>query len=367
MKTIGILGGGQLGRMFLQNAMNYPFRYHVLDPSAEAPAKHLCHQFVPGDFTDYDTVLRFAEEVDVLTIEIEHVNIEALYEVEKRGKTVIPSAYCLETIQNKALQKQAFQKNDLPTSEFHVIEKPSENPDLFSFPYVQKTQKGGYDGKGVQMIKSTEDTLWEVPSVIEKAIEIHKELAVIVAIGENESLSFPTVEMVFDPELNLVEELFSPAQISSDIDQKAQSLALEVASVFNSKGLFAVELFLDKQDQLWVNEVAPRLHNSGHHTIEGNYQSQFDILLRILMDLPLGSTEMRESATMINVIGSGKNNYSLEALENLASMTNTYFHWYGKKESKMGRKMGHITVLGERTPTMQERLKTIKKEVQQII
>ncbi len=367
MKRIGILGGGQLGRMFLQNAMNYPFHYHVLDPNAQAPARSLCHQFVLGDFRDYQTVLEFAQEVDIITIEIEQVNIEALQELERQGKTVIPSVSCLALIQDKAQQKQTFRKHNIPTSEFFLIDAASELSSFDGFPVIQKTRVGGYDGKGVQLLQSSSDIIWDTPSVIEKVVDIEKELAVIVAVGACETLSFPTVEMIFDQKLNLVDELFSPAQIEHNIDKEAQKLALKVAESFQSKGLFAVEMFLDRQQNLWVNEVAPRLHNSGHHTIEANYYSQFDIMLRCITDLSLPSTDHREVATMVNIVAQSESPMDESVFCELMDKEKTYFHWYGKTQARKGRKMGHITILGERDEKICQKIKEIKQTIKKII
>lgn len=369
-KTIGILGGGQLGRMFLQSAYNYPFTYHILD-AAGAPCQAICEQFSVGDFADYEDVLTFGQDVDVVGIEIEHVNTDALKQLEKQGKIVIPSADTLTIIKDKGLQKQHYEQHGITTPAYYLIETASQfRPEIVGFPFVQKLRTGGYDGKGVQVINSADEVaqLWDAPSVIEAFTAIAKEIAVMVVKGQSGEVAvYPTVEMVFDPELNLVDYLFSPANISEAQQQQATALAKQVADSFVGAGIFAVELFINHDGVLWVNETAPRVHNSGHHTIEAAYCSQFEQMLRMLADLPLGNPNLRESAAMVNLIGSsGHHGEALvDGIDRLAQLDKTSVHWYGKSTTSPGRKMGHVTVLGEREH-IAKTLTEIKEQVRVI-
>ncbi|PID58442.1 MAG: 5-(carboxyamino)imidazole ribonucleotide synthase [Gammaproteobacteria bacterium] len=366
-KKIGILGGGQLGRMFLQVAYNYPFDYAMLDADG-APCQALCQQFHVGDFNDYDNVMTFGEQMDVIGIEIEHVNTEALAALEAKGKTVIPSADTLTMIKDKGLQKQHYDKHSIATPAYYLIENADElDTDRIGFPFVQKLRTGGYDGKGVQVIANADelDKLWSAPSVIETFTPIAKEIAVMVVKGQDGSQAvYPAVEMVFDEQLNLVDYLFSPAHIRPEQAAEAERLAKQVADSFAGAGIFAVELFIDTAGKIWVNETAPRVHNSGHHTIEAAYCSQFEQLLRVLGDLPLGNTALREPAAMINLVGAP--NHQGEAriagLDKLAALDNTFLHWYGKTTTSPGRKMGHVTVLGDEV-TIAQSLQAIKKGI----
>lgn len=366
-QKIGILGGGQLGRMFLQAAYNYPFEYHILDVE-NAPCQSLTQHYHVGDFADYDDVVQFGQGLDVIGIEIEHVNTDALKTLEAQGKTVIPSADTLTIIKDKGLQKQHYTAHHIDTPDYYLIQTLDEiDTDKIPFPFVQKLRSGGYDGKGVQVIGSAEewDKIWNEPSVIEAFTPIAKEIAVMVVKGQNgETAVYPTVEMVFDPKLNLVDYLFSPANLTEEQQHKAIQLAEQVANSFSGAGLFAVELFLDAQGKLWVNETAPRVHNSGHHTIEAAYCSQFEQMLRVLAGLPLGNTELRERGAMINLVGAeGFNGKAvIDGLERLAAMDNTYLHWYGKSQTSPGRKMGHITILGD-LPHVEQVIATIKEHI----
>lgn len=369
-QKIGILGGGQLGRMFLQAAYNYPFEYHILDVE-NAPCQSLTQHYHVGDFADYDDVVQFGQGLDVIGIEIEHVNTDALNTLETQGKTVIPSADTLTIIKDKGLQKQHYAAHHIDTPDYYLIQTLDEiDTDKIPFPFVQKLRSGGYDGKGVQVIGSAEewDKIWNEPSVIEAFTPIAKEIAVMVVKGQNgETGVYPTVEMVFDPKLNLVDYLFSPANLTEAQQHKAIQLAEQVANSFSGAGLFAVELFLDTQGKLWVNETAPRVHNSGHHTIEAAYCSQFEQMLRVLAGLPLGNTELRERGAMINLVGAeGFNGKAvIDGLERLAAMDNTYLHWYGKSQTSPGRKMGHITILGD-LPHVEQVIATIKERLRVI-
>lgn len=369
-KKIGILGGGQLGRMFLQVAYNYPFEYHILD-AAGAPCQAMCEHFTVGNFNDYDNVVAFGQDLDVVGIEIEHVNTDALKTLEEQGKTVIPTADTLTIIKDKGFQKQHYEKHHITTPRYYLINgKADIDTQQLGFPFVQKLRTGGYDGKGVQVIKNANELeqLWDEPSVIEAFTPIAKEIAVMVVKGQGGDVAvYPTVEMVFDPELNLVDYLFSPADITEQQQNEATALAKQVADSFSGAGIFAVELFIDEQGKLWVNETAPRVHNSGHHTIEAAYCSQFEQMLRVLAGLPLGNPTLREGGAMINLVGATghQGNVVIEGLETLSAMDKTSVHWYGKTTTSPGRKMGHITLLGDKA-TIEQHLAEIKSKVRVI-
>ena len=352
MLRVGILGGGQLGRMLLQEAANYPVQVHVMEKDENCPAANLSHKFIKGDITAYEDVVKFGQEVDVLTIEIENVNIEALEFLENQGVRVIPTPSALKTIKNKILQKEFYQRNLIHSSAFVVVQNKEEIKQFEDYlPAAQKLATGGYDGKGVQLIRSAQDIEkgFDAPSVLEKMVDIDKEIAITVAVAQNlEMTVYPAVEMVFDPVLNLLDFQVCPAAIDNKTLENASALAKLVAKGFGSPGLFAVEMFVDKQGEVWVNETAPRVHNSGHHTIEAHYSSQFDMLWRILLDYPLGNTDMVMPSVMLNIIGadgySGKTSY--EGLKDVLAMPNTFVHLYGKADTKPGRKMGHATLMG---------------------
>ncbi len=348
---LGILGGGQLGRMFIQEAINYNVNVHILDPDSNAPCRKLCNHFVCGSLSDYDTVYNFGKNLDMITIEIEKVNVDALEALEEEGVVVYPQSRVIRLIQDKGLQKQFFKQNDIPTSAFQFISNKDglANANL-SIPYVQKLRKDGYDGKGVKMIRTVDDLqhAFEEPSIIEEIVDFEKEIAVIVARNERgEVKTFPMVEMEFNPEANLVEFLISPSTYSFEIQQQAEDLAKKIANDLQIVGLLAVEMFLTKDGQILVNEVAPRPHNSGHQTIEGNYTSQFAQHMRAIFNLPLGNTDARTNAVMINLLGeSGYEGLAkYEGVEEALSMDGVYIHLYGKKMTKPFRKMGHVCIV----------------------
>jgi 5-(carboxyamino)imidazole ribonucleotide synthase len=353
MLKIGILGGGQLGRMLLQTAANYPVETYVLESGETAPASSLCHCYVNGNIRDFDEVYAFGKRVDVLTIEIENVNLQALFQLEKEGVKIYPKPAALQIIKDKGLQKEFYKKHHIPTADFHLIEKKYELHNyLTQLPLAQKLRQGGYDGKGVELLRDELDfaRAFDEPCVLEKLVDIHKEISVIVAQNSSgETTVYPPTEMVFDPVYNLVDYLFSPAELSTEQALAAQKIALDVVKALDSPGIFAVELFLDKSGQLLVNETAPRAHNSGHQTIEGNYSSQYDMQMRILQNLPLGNTEIIKPSLMLNLIGeagfSGPVQY--KGLEEVLKTKGVFVHLYGKQETKPGRKMGHVTLLGE--------------------
>ena len=369
---LGILGGGQLGRMLIQEAVNFKIHISVLDPSVNAPCADLANNFVVGNFNDYQTVLDFGKTVDVLTIEIEHVNIEALEELERLGKKVFPRPQALRTIQDKGLQKQFYKANDIPTAPFHLIDN-AEDALLFKEkgPFMQKLRKGGYDGKGVTPLRTESEfnAAFNAPSVLEEFVPFVKELAVIVARNESgEIATFPLVEMEFNPEANLVEFIFSPANVNVEIENNAKKIATDIANKLEHIGLLAIELFLTEDGNLLVNEIAPRPHNSGHHTIEACFVSQYGMHLRAILNMPLGSTGLRTPAVMINLLGEkgfeGKARY--ENIEEVLHTEGAYIHLYGKEDTKPFRKMGHITVCNSNLEEAKDIARRFLKEVRVI-
>ena len=367
MVKAGILGGGQLGRMLLQQAANYPVETFVMESDPACPAAHLCDHFETGNIQDFEDVYRFGKMVDLLTIEIEAVNIEALEKLQEEGLLIFPHPRVLRTIKNKSLQKQFYKEHAIPTSEFHILEPGA---DLFKheafLPFVQKLAEGGYDGKGVQIMRQAGDFAgaFAAPTLIEKMVRVKKEIAVIVGVDQQLNTAvFPPVEMVFDPELNLLDYQICPAILDKKAAEKSKEVALNVAKSFRSPGIFAIELFLDQDDNILVNETAPRVHNSGHHSIEGNYCSQYDMLWRIMLGYEPGNTEIIEGSALVNLIGekgfSGPTAYL--GLEELLAMDKTYLHLYGKRQTKPGRKMGHVTILGSDHEELLEKANIVKK------
>ncbi|GGH68342.1 5-(carboxyamino)imidazole ribonucleotide synthase [Filimonas zeae] len=348
---IGILGGGQLGRMLLQAGANYVVDTWVLENDENCPAAHLCHHFVKGDIRDFDTVYNFGKQLDAITIEIEAVNVEALEKLESEGVKVYPRPAAIKTIKNKITQKQFYKDNEVPTSAFVITENLGQLHNHASFlPAVHKIGEGGYDGKGVQVIKDDKelDKGFDAPSVLEKLVNISKEVAIIVAINDKgESAIYPPAEMVFDQVLNLLDYQLSPADLRREILWKAEAIALRVVKGLQSPGLFAVELFIDKNGDVLVNETAPRVHNSGHHTIEANYCSQYDMLWRIMLGYPLGNTAPIMPSSIVNILGAeGHTGTAVyEGLDEVLKMENVFVHLYGKTETKPGRKMGHVTII----------------------
>lgn len=347
---IGVLGAGQLGKMLATAAAPWDLNLRMLDPSDPAPAEHLCKDFVRGDFRDRDTVLSFGRGCDVLTIEIEQVNVEALEILEQEGVVVHPCPRALKMIQDKGLQKQFFVDHGIPTSEFDLFEgaEAVKAADL-SFPCVQKTRTEGYDGRGVKVLRGPEDLDDLLPGacLVEAAVEVQTEIAVIAARSPSgEVKTFDPVEMSFHPTANLVEFLAAPARVSEEAAFQARALAEKTIKAFDVCGLLAVEMFLDADGVILVNEVAPRPHNSGHHTIEACVTSQYQQHLRAILDLPLGDTSLRQPGVMINVLGgegkSGPVRY--EGVEEVFNTPGAHLHLYGKAETRPFRKMGHLTV-----------------------
>jgi len=365
---IGLLGGGQLGRMLLQEAIDLNIHLHCLDPDNNAPCAKIAHSFTVGSLTDYETVINFGKDKHLISVEIENVNVEALKDLEKSGVKVFPQPHLLELIQDKGLQKQFYQEHQIPTAPFVLIENKVELLEKATFPIVHKLRKGGYDGRGVNVLKSKEDAenSFDSPSILEEKIPFVKELSVIVARNEKgQTKTFPAVECEFNPEANLVEFLFAPAEINSDIEKQAAELAIDVIEKLGMVGLLAVEFFLDENGNLLVNEIAPRPHNSGHHTIECNVTSQFAQHLRAILNLPLGSTEILQAGAMINLLGEkrfeGKAVY--DGLDKALEIEGVYPHIYGKEITKPFRKMGHVTI----TDTDLEKVKLKAKKVQGLI
>ncbi|MGD1319744.1 5-(carboxyamino)imidazole ribonucleotide synthase [Chryseobacterium sp. 2R14A] len=366
---IGILGGGQLGRMLIQEALKYDDEFYTLDPASDAPCHNISY-FTQGNFNDYDTVLEFGKDKDVVTIEIEHVNADALAELENQGIKVVPNSQIIKTIQQKILQKKFYEENNIPSPEFEIMDGSSDEIKM-PLPFVQKMNTGGYDGKGVQVIRTNEDmkNLWTQDSVLEKLVDIDKELSVIVARNENgETQTFPVTEMVADPKLNLLDFNICPVHLTEEIEEQIDSITEKFLAAVNSPGLFAIELFLDKEGKVWVNETAPRLHNSGHQSQEGNANSQFEQMYRVVKNLPLADTDAIIYSGMLNLVGaegfSGKVIY--EGMEDVLKLPETYVHLYGKTETKPGRKMGHINVLADSREELIEKLIQVKAMVRVI-
>jgi 5-(carboxyamino)imidazole ribonucleotide synthase len=364
-KKIGILGGGQLGKMLCEAAIPLHLDIHILDKSKDYPAGICCTNFTEGDFSKFEDVVDFGSNMDVVSIEIESVNSEALRELKRRGVKVIPDPEALELIKDKGLQKQFYEINGFPSSSFRLFDNKASilasiNAGELSIPFVQKARKDGYDGRGVMIVNKAEDLpeLLDCPCLVEEKVKIKKELAVIVARNQSgEIKAYPSVEMVFDPKANLVQRLICPAQVTEGLEAKAEKLAIDLIESFGLEGLLAVELFLDKNDTLLINEVAPRPHNSGHHTIEANFTSQFEQHLRTLLNLPLGNTELIVPGVMINVLGEpgfeGPAKYL--GLPSVMKSKGANLHIYGKKITKPYRKMGHITIINS---SLEEAIRT---------
>ena len=354
---LGILGGGQLGKMLLNDTRKFDIYTCVLDASEEAPCKIASNEFHLGDLMDYTTVYNFGKLVDVLTIEIENVNVDALEALEKEGIKVYPSSKTLRTIQNKASQKLFYVDNNLPTSPFSRFAYTSEikktiNHGGLSFPFVWKSAQFGYDGQGVKIVKSIDDLegLPNVECIAEQLVPFKNELAVIVARNASgETKAYPVVEMEFHPEANQVEYVICPARVSDSVAKKAKEIALKTSAAFNHVGLLAVEMFQTHDDKILINEVAPRPHNSGHHTIESSYTSQFEQHLRAILNLPLGRTNSKVGGIMVNLVGAEgfAGNVIYQNIENIMKMDGVTPHIYGKKQTRPFRKMGHVTIVNE--------------------
>ena len=374
-KTIGIIGGGQLGKMLIEAGQPWNIKYHILD-AAGSPASEIANHHVIGDLMDAEKINELAEYCDVITYEIEHINVEALQILEAAGKTIIPSPKILEIIQDKGMQKLFFNHHGIPTANFELAENPTQWAEklikLKGEKVAAKLRKGGYDGKGVELVNKSEvidqynKIPFDAPVVLEEFVKDAIELAVIVARNEKgEMCTFPTVEMEFDPKANLVEFLFSPADISEEIENSAKRIAMECIFKMQGIGIFAVEMFLDKEGNIYVNEIAPRPHNSGHHTIEACYTSQYEQLNRILLGMPLGDTGLINSAAMINLLGAeGVNGeYEITGLDKILSLSGVYVHLYNKSVTKPKRKMGHITIIDKDLSAVREKAEIVKKNL----
>ncbi len=355
--SLGILGGGQLGKMLLTETQKWDIKTYVLDPSADAPCRLGCNVFIQGSLMDYDTVYNFGKNLDVLTIEIEGVNLEALADLENLGVKTYPRAETLKFIQDKGVQKSFYADHQIPTAPFELFDNKDaliaayHNGD-FSLPQVWKVCRGGYDGNGVQILRTPEDfnRLPQAPCVLERLIPFTHELAVIVARSPSgEEMTYPVVEMEFHPEANQVEYVLCPARINDSMAKKAQDVALMVSRALKHEGLLAVELFATESGEIIVNEVAPRPHNSGHYSIEASYTNQFEQHLRAILDLPLGDTKSKAAGIMVNLVGAegrtGPVHY--EHIEQILAIPGVTPHIYGKKETRPFRKMGHVTIIHE--------------------
>ncbi len=372
---LGVLGGGQLGRMLLAETQKYDIFTVILDGSADAPCAQICNEFHQGSLMDYDTVYKFGKSVDVLTIEIEHVNIEALKQLDAEGLKIFPQPSILEIIQHKGRQKDFFASHLIPTAPYHRFEKSSDvkawiesKGDSRDFPFVWKSAQFGYDGTGVKIVRSLADLegLPEVDCLVEEMIPFKNELAVIVARNESgETRTYPVVEMEFHPTANQVEFVICPARIEASVASKAREIALQVADNFGIVGLLAVEMFQTQDDQILVNEVAPRTHNSGHYSIEASYTSQFEQHMRSVLNMPLGRTDSKVAGIMVNLVGA--EGYSgpvvYEGMEDILHIDGVTPHIYGKKETRPFRKMGHVTIVNEDMEEAHRIAEKVKKTI----
>jgi 5-(carboxyamino)imidazole ribonucleotide synthase len=354
---LGILGGGQLGKMLLFDTRKFDIQTYVLDPSEEAPCKIACNHFFQGDLMDFETVYNFGKKVDVLTFEIELVNLEALEKLENEGKKVYPSPKTLKLIQNKGIQKNFYLEHTIPTAPAKTF-KNLKNlvveivESKLEMPFVWKCTEFGYDGNGVKIIRSLQDVenLPNVECIAEEMVEFKNELAVIVCRNPSgEIKTYPVVEMEFHPEANQVEYVICPARIDDKVAAKARAIALDVSEKFNHVGLLAVEMFQTQDDEILVNEVAPRPHNSGHYSIEASYTSQFENHLRAILDLPLGNTDSKVAGIMVNLTGAEgfSGDVVYENIEKILGWDGVTPHIYGKKQTRPFRKMGHVTIVNE--------------------
>ncbi|NUY80772.1 5-(carboxyamino)imidazole ribonucleotide synthase [Flavobacterium sp. MAH-1] len=373
---LGILGGGQLGKMLLSETRKFDIQTYVLDPSDEAPCTIACNKFYQGDLTDFKTVYEFGKKVDVLTFEIEMVNVEALEQLEAEGVKVFPSPKTLKQIQNKGFQKDFYSRHNIPTAPYkRFISIPELIATIeaggVTYPFVWKSAEFGYDGNGVKVVRTISDLegLPEAECIAEEMIPFKNELAVIVARSvSGQIFTYPVVEMEFHPEANQVEYVICPARISDEVAQKARAIALEVSKKFDHVGLLAVEMFQTKDDEILVNEVAPRPHNSGHYSIEASYTSQFENHIRAILDLPLGNTDSKVAGIMVNLVGaegfSGAVKY--ENIEKILDIPGVTPHIYGKKQTRPFRKMGHVTIVNENMDEARKIAETVKNTIKVI-
>ncbi len=373
---LGILGGGQLGKMMLYATRKFDIYTCVVDPSEEAPCKIACNEFHCGDYLNYDTVYNFGKKVDLLTFEIENINVDALEQLEKEGVKVFPSSKNLRTIQNKATQKLFYKDHNIPTADFSRFAYVSEIKDAvenggIQLPFVWKAAQFGYDGNGVKIVRQIDqiDLLPKGECITEELVPFKNELAVIVARNLNGAVStYPVVEMEFHPDANQVEYVICPARIAPEIEVKAREIALQVSEAFNHIGILAVEMFLTETTDIIVNEVAPRPHNSGHHTIESSYTCQFEQHLRAILNLPLGNTRSKVGGVMVNLVGEAgyEGNVTYKNIEAIMKMDGVTPHIYGKKLTRPFRKMGHVTIVHEDIDEARKIAENVKKSIQVI-
>lgn len=371
--TLGILGGGQLGKMLLYETRKYDIRTAVLDPAAEAPCRIACNRFQQGELMDYNTVLEFGRTADVITFEIEHVNVDALEQLEKEGKKVYPSSETLRIVQDKGVQKSFYKSHHIPTAGFMIVRSRKHLSEALasgeiSLPFVWKSTRGGYDGRGVSVIRREEDilSLPDAECLAEELVPFEKELAVIVARNsEGQIKTYPVVEMEFHPAANQVEYVLCPARIPAQASIKARDVASRVSDAFSHVGLLAVELFLTKEGDILVNEVAPRPHNSGHYSIEGSYTNQFEQHLRAILGLPLGNTDSKTSAVMVNLVGDKNHQGAVvyENIEKIMAWDGVIPHIYGKKLTRPFRKMGHVTIADKDIDAARHKAEEVKKTI----
>ena len=373
---LGVLGGGQLGRMLLAEAQKFDISTSILDSSAEAPCAQICNEFHQGNLLDFETVYNFGKQVDLLTIEIENVNIDALDLLEREGLTIYPTPKSIRIIQSKATQKNFYKDKNIPTAPyFHYAYleelKHSYHNNIIEFPFVWKAARFGYDGTGVKIVRAFED-LENLPKgecIVEKLIPFKNELAVIVARNHNgEVASYPVVEMEFHPQANQVEYVICPARIDQSIAKKAREVALKVADAFDFVGLLAVEMFQTEEDEILVNEVAPRTHNSGHYSIEASYTNQFEQHLRSILNLPLGNTESKVAGIMVNLVGAEGHTGEVvyENIDKILQIDGVTPHIYGKKITKPFRKMGHVTIVDKDIDKARKVAQQVKKIIKVI-
>jgi 5-(carboxyamino)imidazole ribonucleotide synthase len=366
VRKLGVLGGGQLGRMLVQAGLDWNIPFSILDPDSNAP----CHElaaFQQGNLTDYETVFSFGRACDLVTIEIENVNTTALRDLEAAGVAVYPQPHVIALIQDKRAQKKFYQERGIPTAEFYLTENRNDVTARASFlPAVNKLGREGYDGRGVQILRTAADlpNAFDAPGLLEKLVDFKKEVAVIVARNaKGDIVSYPAVEMVFHPTANLVEYLFSPAQIPAPVASQADAIARQVIEQLGMVGLLAVEMFVTQDDQILVNEIAPRPHNSGHQTIEGNRTSQYHQHLRAILNLPLGSTETLVPTAMVNLLGEAGHEglARYEGLDLVLATPGIFVHLYGKKYTKPFRKMGHVTITDSNMESLKKKATFVKQ------
>ena len=369
---LGILGGGQLGRMLLTETQKWDIFTSVLDPAENAPCSAICNEFTQGDFNDYETVVAFGKKVDILTVEIEHINIKALFQLQKEGVKIYPQPEVLQTIQHKGKQKDFYIKHAIPTATYRRFESNKEfQMESFDYPVVWKSAQFGYDGMGVKVVRNKSDlqALPDVSCIIEEYIPIEKEFAVIVARNKKgETKSYPVVEMEFHPEANQVEYVICPAEISEDLTAKIQKIVLQVANSFKHIGLLAIEFLMDKDGNIIVNEVAPRPHNSGHYSIEASYTNQFEQHLRAILNLPLGNTASKLAGIMVNLVGEEYyfGDVVYQNMEKILTWDGVTPHLYGKKQTRSFRKMGHVTIVNKDVKKARELAKKVKNTIRVI-